>query len=167
PTGEFTGHDMSAHAIRNQYRHYRTLIVLVLAMTVGTSMLFWLARFSPITPLRSTASTTRAWTQISVRAESSGARAGFFHYRIDETGRLFESYAWQAGQSERSAPKTVQILLTCSAPEAPVNADQAKTLAHVISSLQKRFEIAGDRIFVEAAKGVADRGSANPRLRRT
>ncbi len=153
---------------RNQYRHYRTLIALVLAMSAGTTILFWLARFSPVTPLRSTAAGSRQWTQISVRAETDDASRGFFHYRIDDGGRLYQSYAWKAGQDERSSPRTIHILLTCLHADAKVTERQAKTLSKVISQLRDEFEIPADRVYVEAARGVAEKGEADrSRLRRT
>lgn len=159
---------MSAHSVRHQYRHYRTLIALVLAMTGGTMVLFWLGRFSPVTPLRSTAAMNRPWTQISVRAEDGRGARGFFHYRIDETGRLFQSYAWKAGQPDRATPKTIHVLLSCGTPDAKVTDAQARTLTRVISQIRSEHDIAADRVFVEAAKGIADRGeSGSSRLRRT
>lgn len=159
---------MPAHAVRNQYRHYRTLIVLVLAMTAGAMLLFWLGRFSPVTPLRSTVASNKQWTQISVRAENNRSDRGFFHYRIDESGKLYQSYAWKAGQYERSTPKTVHVLLSCSDPDAKVTNQQAKTLIGLISTIRSNFDIAADRVFVEASKGMADRGdSERSRLRRT
>lgn len=159
---------MSASAVRHQYRHYRTLIVLVLAMTAGTVLLFWLARFSPVTPLRSTASSGRTWSQISVRAECVASSHGFFHYRIDENGRLFQSHAWQVGQAERSSPKTVQILLTCADRDAKISSAQTRMLSRLISQLCQEHGIPADRVFVEASRGVADRGEVDTaRLRRT
>jgi hypothetical protein len=159
---------MSASAVRHQYRHYRTLIVLVLAMTAAAMLLFWLGRFSPVTPLRSTVASTKHWTQISVRAENSQSDRGFFHYRIDEAGKLFQSYAWKAGQYERSTPKTVHILLCCDEPDAKVSDSQTKTLIRLISQVRTDFDIPADRVFVEASKGIADRGEVErSRLRRT
>lgn len=159
---------MRATTARNQYRHYRTLIALVLAMSAGTSLLFWLARFSPVTPLRSTAQASLQWTQISVRAESEQAPRGFFHYRIDEAGHLYQSYAWKAGQADRGTPKTIHILLTCHDVDARVTEPQARTLSKVISQLRDQYDIAADRVYVEATRGVAERGEVDrSRLRRT
>ncbi|MBX3395142.1 MAG: N-acetylmuramoyl-L-alanine amidase [Phycisphaerae bacterium] len=159
---------MSAHAVRHKYRHYRTLAVLVFAMTGGTMLLFWLGQFAPVTPLRSTAASGRQWSQIAVRAESRAAARGFFHYRIDEAGQLYQSYAWKAGQYEQSSPKTVHILLTCPDAQARVTELQARTLGQLISRLRTDHAIAADRVFVDAAKGIVDRGEVETsRLRRT
>jgi hypothetical protein len=155
-------------ATRNQHRHYKTLIVLVLAMTVGAFVLFWAARVSPVTPLRGTREASADWTRISVRAEAPAASRGFFHYRIDAAGRLFQSYAWKAGQGERNTPGTIHVLLTCPDERLQISPEQAGTLSQIISKLRHRHAVPADRVRVEP---TADRGAgedAQPsRLRRT
>ncbi len=159
---------MSAVAKRNQHRHYKTLIVLVFAMTVGAFVLFWAARFSPVIPLRGTREAGADWTRISVRAEALPVSRGFFHYRIDAAGRLFQSYAWKAGQGERNTPGTIHVLLTCPDERLEVSPEQAKTLSQIISKLRNRHGVPADRVRVEPTADRTTGEDARPsRLRRT
>ncbi len=159
---------MPAVAKRNQHRHYKTLIVLVLAMTIGAFVLFWAARFSPITPLKGTREAATDWTRISVRAETPAADRGFFHYRIDAAGRLFQSYAWKAGQGERNTPGTIHVLLTCPDDRLEVSPEQAGTLSQIISKLRQRHGVPADRVRVEPTADRTTGEDARPsRLRRT
>lgn len=151
---------MPAGAISHQHRHFKTLIVLVLAMTSGTILLFWVARIAPITPLRGKSAAAAAWTRIAVRAEPAELSHGFYHYRIDATGRLFQSHAWLEGRRERTSPETVHILLTCPDRSLRVSPAQAETLSRIISELRTRHAIPPTRVSVEAAQGVADRSGA-------
>jgi len=150
---------MSAGAISHQHRHFKTLIVLVLSMTIGTILLFWVAQIAPITPLRGKTAAAVTWTRVVVRAQPAETSHGFYHYRIDESGRLFQSHAWLEGRHDRNSPGAIYVLLTCPDLRLRVSPSQAETLSRIISELRDKHAIGEERVSVEAAQGVADRGS--------
>ncbi|MFQ5501829.1 MAG: N-acetylmuramoyl-L-alanine amidase [Phycisphaerae bacterium] len=150
---------MPAVAARHQHRHLKTLIVLVLSMTGGTYFLFWIAQFSPVTPLRAS---VRNWTKISVRAESDRIPGGFYHYRVDETGRLFQSRAWETGQYERNSPGTIHILLSCGNDRVRVSPEQAKTLSRILSTLRRDYIIPVRNVVVDTNHEYADPSPKRP-----
>jgi len=155
-------------AKQQQHRHYKTLIVLVASMTAGTLMLYSLAQLSPrVTPLSSR--TPGQWNRISIRALTSDAPRGFFHFRIDADGRLFQSRAWDAGQYERGTPGTVHVLLTCQRSDRRVTSSQADTLSRIISQLRRELSIESDNVTVDHATGetVRETSMTSPHLRRT
>lgn len=155
---------MPATAHRHQHRHFKTLIVLVLAMTGGTFLLFWIAQITPITPLRASVNN---WTHISVRAAEGRSTAGFYHYRIDEVGRLFRNQSWNAETGDDRPGKTIVVVLTCPNGDQRVSSAQAGTLTHLLSELRHRHGIPADRVRVEPPAGTARRPGALPRPRRT
>ncbi len=156
---------MAVAAIRHKHRHFKTLIVLVLAMTGGAFLLFWVAQFSPVTPLRGETGAHGLWNQIAVRAQSERSPRGFFHYRIDLSGRLFESSAWKNRRFNRATPGVVHILLTCPEGDPRVSPAQARTLKHIVSRLRTEYRIAEDDIHVAPAGHQSD--APGRRLRRT
>ncbi|HPF39633.1 MAG TPA: N-acetylmuramoyl-L-alanine amidase [Phycisphaerae bacterium] len=147
-----------------QNRHYKTLIVLVCSMTIGTFVLYGMAQISPAIPLQSRAATH--WNSISIRKVVQDAPRGFFHFRIDHEGRIFQSRAWDAGQFDRSNPGAIQVLLTCDRDDLVPSYGQYESLELFISRLCKTYSIDSERgITVEQpAATVAD---ARPHLRRT
>lgn len=156
---------MPVVALRHQHRHFKTLIVLVLAMTGGTILLFWIAQLAPVTPLRAS---INPWSRISVRAQDDLGPRGFYHYRIDASGRLFQSRAWNNGESNPANPGTIHLLLTCPGSERRVTSAQAATLSHILSRLRSEHSISSGNVHVEATQGVVDRGALpSSRLRRT
>lgn len=154
---------MAAIQARHQHRHFKTLIVLVLAMTGGTFLLFTIAQFSPVTPLRASAG---PWNQIVVRTEGPQTDRGFFHYRIDDSGRLFQSYAWKAGQHDRSSPGAIHVLLTCTDHKMQVTGAQARTLSVILQQLQQQFAVSSDAISVDAGESLAEVTGSNSGSRR-
>ena len=149
---------------QQQNRHYKTLIVLVCSMTFGTFVLYGMAQISPAIPLQSRAASH--WSRISIRKVSEGAPRGFFHYRIDSAGRIFESRAWEAGQVNRNDPNAIQVLLTCDRNDLVPSYEQYKSLELFISQLCRQHSIDAERnISVEQpTTTVAD---SRPHLRRT
>lgn len=144
---------MPAKTVRHQHRHFKTLIVLVLSMTGGTYFLFWVGGLAPVTPLRGSTGLAvdapSAWDRIQVQARPTGDREPFFHFRIDPTGRLLESRAWQAGQGSGRATGTIHILVSCSTTEARLTASQSSALVRLIADLRGRYGIAKDRVVIE------------------
>ncbi|MCB9852121.1 MAG: N-acetylmuramoyl-L-alanine amidase [Phycisphaerales bacterium] len=155
---------MAKKRAKQQNRHYKTLIVLVCSMTIGTFVLYGMARISPAIPLQSRSAAS--WNRISIRKVADDAPRGFFHFRIDHEGRIFQSRAWDAGQFDRANPGAIQVLLTCDQDDLVPSYGQYESLELFISRLCKTYSIDSERnISVEnSAATVAD---ARPHLRRT
>lgn len=148
---------------QQQNRHYKTLMVLVCSMTVGTFVLYGMARLSPAIPLQSRSAAR--WNRILIRVTASDAPRGFFHFRIDDEGRIFQSRAWDARQSQRNSPGAIKVLLTSDRPDLVPTAEQYRKLELFISRLRKSFDIPGENVAMEqTTTSVAD---ARPHLRRT
>jgi len=122
--------------------------MLVLAMTGGTMSLFWLAQVSPVTPLSGRTASPSAWNAIAIRTASSDDPRGFYHFRIDESGRVFQSGAWQGFRSHPDTPGAIHILVTTNRPGQIVSPAQAATLSRTLSDLQSRLSIPDARIVV-------------------
>lgn len=137
---------MAIASTRSQHRHYKTLIVLVVAMTGGTLFLYWVGQLSPVTPLRSSTPSAEAWRQIGIRVQPTSEFAGFYHWRVDEHGDLYRSAAWRQGQQDPTLPGTIQILLTTAARTDRVGENQAKALARLVGDLRERYHIQEDRV---------------------
>ncbi len=156
---------MAQKRTNKQHRHYKTLIVLVFSMTAGTFFLYGLAMISPAAiPLQSRSA--YHWNRIVIRATTADAPRGFFHFRIDDEGRIFESRAWDAGRPiAPSDPSTIHVLLTCEHGDLQVSPVQYDKLTLFISRLRKKYSIVSENVAMEAPPGsVAD---ARPKLRRT
>ncbi len=155
---------MAAATVRHQHRHYKTLIVLVLAMTGGTFLLFWVGKLAPVIPLRGNTPVAQSWDRISVRAESADVAAGFYHLRIDGSGWLYQSSAWNAGRHDRNAPGTIQLVLTSDLPGGKITTAQSQALSHVIADLCKQYRIQPGQIAVSQSPspprlaGMAENG---------
>lgn len=145
---------MSAPSRRHQHRHYKTLILLVLSMTGGTALLLWLAQYSPVTPLRSRMAGQGEWREICIRAESAATSSGFYHLRVDRTGRLYRSEAWKQQQSHPDQPGAVQILLSATNQDGRPTPAQQQTLSRVLAELFERHSIASDRVVVRAGESL-------------
>ncbi|MBN2560968.1 MAG: N-acetylmuramoyl-L-alanine amidase [Phycisphaerae bacterium] len=149
---------MPSTSARHQHRHYKTLIVLVLSMTSGTFLLFWVGKLSPVTPLTSLRGRTSApvapaakvWNEIAVRTQDADRPRGFFHYRIAETGRLFQSSAWKQATHDPHSAGTIQILITCKSPDVRLTTAQTRTLTRLIGDLRATHGIPKDHVRVSA-----------------
>ncbi len=153
---------MGSASSRSQHRHYKTLILLVLSMTCGTFFLYWLAQLSPVTPLAA----TRLWNRIAVRAEPTSTPDGFYHLRIDDAGRLFQSDAWRDRRAHPGSPRTIHVLLTASLDGGATEA-QARVLSHTLADLGQEFGITNDQVQVARSASFASAESSSnlPRLR--
>lgn len=150
---------MRAQIKSDPNRHYKTLIALVLSMTCVTLFLFWLANVTPVTPLRGKVGAAPTWDRISVRAEKEpGAERGFFHFRIDEQGRLFQTSAWKGGVPSPVRRGTIHILLSNDNPLNPPTVEQTQTLSRTIKELRTRFKIGVDQVLVDRGEQVARAG---------
>jgi len=125
-------------------------------MTLGTFFLFWLGRLSPVTPLRSRTAYQPQWQSISIRTQPSHAVRGFYHLRIDEAGRLFQSDAWQGAKHQRDAIGAIQVLLTCDDPARRITAAQTTTLTRTIADLRDRHRIPGEAVHIETGRSAGE-----------
>jgi len=134
-----------------QQRHFKTLIALVLAMTGGTFLLFGVAKLTPVmhvAPLRADARPAKTWTQVVVRSAAADSPKGFFHWRIDEVGRLYQTDAWANGQ-DPSGDGSIQVLISTSVPGGEVTPKQSRQLTRLLADLQGQFGISKDRVRVQ------------------
>ncbi|MFQ5425439.1 MAG: N-acetylmuramoyl-L-alanine amidase [Phycisphaerae bacterium] len=127
---------MAADAARHQNRHFKTLILLVIAMTVGTFFLFWVDRLTPLT-----ARTATPWREIAIRSAGVSGGWGFYHIRIDEAGDLYETNAWQTGPRDPRANGTIHVVLTRRDPRRTAPHAQAVALARVLEQLRGKYRI--------------------------
>jgi len=138
---------MQAHAALHKHRHLKTLILLVISMTVGAFFLFWLGQMTPVTPLRGKSKVAASWNQISVRTSSAQAvDTGFFHLRIDEFGRLFQTNAWRAHTADPRKVGTIQVVLSLADTNAGISKTQERALARLIKDLRREFAISAEEI---------------------
>jgi membrane protein implicated in regulation of membrane protease activity len=144
---------MPANSPRHQFRHFKTLIVLVLAMTGGTIFLYWVGRLAPVTPLR--AKMPAAWSQIVVRAADSRADQGFFHLQIDEQGHVNESSAWAGQRYAANSEGTIHVVVSSSTADGKLTKVQTDALSRTLNGLRKNFGIPTDRIRTVQSPQVA------------
>ena len=155
---------MAAASTRHQHRHFKTLIMLVLAMTGGAVSLFYLAQASPVTPLSGRSASPSSWNAIAIRTASSDEDRGFYHFRIDESGRVFQSGAWQRSRSHPDTPGAVHILVTTDRPGQRVSPAQAATLSRTLNDLQSRLAIPDSRVVVAGENAPSSDGERYVRL---
>ena len=147
---------MPAKSASHAHRHYKTLVALVLSMTGGTIFLFWLGNITPVTPLRGKAQSNTVWNRITVRTDTTAS--GFFHFRIDENGSLFQTQAWKIGQHSPRNPGSIEILLTSQDLARPIAAAQREALSRTLSDLRRQYQIAADRVTAEQPTILARSG---------
>src|SRR5439155_10998344 len=123
---------MHASAAAHKHRHFKTLILLVISMTFGAFFLFWLGRLTPVVPLRGKAKPVVSWNGIAVRtAQADVANLGFFHYRIDAAGQLWQTSAWKAHAQDPKKPGTIEIVLNVR-ERAEISSSQERALAKLV-----------------------------------
>jgi hypothetical protein len=143
---------MPARTASTSHRHFKTLIALVLSMTGGTFFLFWLANLSPVIPLRARPNQAANWDRISVRTARPGDDRGFFHFRIDEQGHLFQTSAWKAGQASAGSPGVIHILLSSEGNSDRATTVQTTALSRAIADLCRQYGISENRIVVNRSE---------------
>src|SRR5262245_59066651 len=152
---------MQAPALAHKHRHYKTLILLVLSMTVGAFFLFWLGQMAPVTPLRGKAATTPNWSRIAVRTASVGQpELGFFHYRIDESGQLYQTAAWKHRMQNPTPQGAIEVLLTVTEPQGGISSAQEKALSRLLSTLRRKYSIPADQVRLSASQSLASASTA-------
>lgn len=147
---------MQAQSVSNKNRHFKTLILLVVSMTFGAFFLFWLGQMTPVTPLSARAKSAATFKDIAVRTGMAESRdKSFFHLRIDEEGRLFQTTAWKAKAHDPRRLGTIQIVLTVSEQDEGITTAQEKCLAKLLSDLRNEFAIANSNIRLDRTPTLA------------
>ncbi len=147
---------MQANSVANKNRHFKTLILLVVSMTFGAFFLFWLGQMTPVTPLTARAKTSATFKDIAVRTTLAEARdKSFFHLRIDEQGRLFQTTAWKAKAHDPRRLGTIEVVLTLPDRDEGITAVQEKSLAKLLADLRKDFAIPTDNIRLDKSQALA------------
>jgi len=150
---------MSAASAAHKHRHYKTLILLVVSMTVGAFFLFWLGQMAPVTPLRGKAAGPDKWSRVVVRtAADNQSDLGFFHYRIDGAGQLYQTAAWKNNMHDPRHQGAIEIVVSLPSADAGISRIQEKSLARLVSDLRRKFSIPADQIRLapEATLAVAN-----------
>src|SRR4051812_46428477 len=104
---------------RHQHRHFKTLILLVVSMTAGAFLLFWIDHLAPSQrprTLRGMSAAGGAWGRVAVRTQDSADDPGFFHFRIDEGGQLYQSNFWTAGYQHPDSEGVIHIVVSMTDP---------------------------------------------------
>lgn len=151
---------MQAASVVHKHRHYKTLILLVVSMTLGAFFLFWLGQMAPVTPLRGKAAAAPNWSRITVRTAAKQGDFGFFHYRIDEAGHLFQTAAWKNSMQNPRQQGAIEIVVNVPASDAGISRGQEKALGRLVSDLRRKFAISADQIRLspnQALVSAADR----------
>ncbi len=143
---------------QHQHRHYKTLIILVLAMTGGMLFLFWVAEMAPVTPLRSQVPATEPWDRILVKAQDLSSPKGFCHIYIDEQGQPFKSRAWEERREQPGNDGAIVVVVGCESAEGRLTNSQAKALSRIIADLRARHRIRGDHVEVVTPSRLASSG---------
>ena len=137
---------MPAAAVRHQHRHFKTLIALVVATTGGTFFLYGAAKLSPVTPLRANVSADKLWTDIDVSEQLPGSATGFYHWRIDKSGRpASPSDAWNNNQDPYGNGR-IQLLVASPSKDGGITKRQAEQLDRLITELRGKYNIPKDRV---------------------
>ncbi len=145
---------MPAKTARYQHRHLKTLIVLVVAMTGGTFFLFWIGKLAPVTPLRA-----KVWNQIVVRSVGPTEDRGFFHFRVDQEGRLYQSNAWSNGRRAAPGEGAIYVLVSRASANPGISAAQTRAISVIVSDLTQRYHIPADHVIVDEPRRIADIGT--------
>jgi hypothetical protein len=149
---------MPTATTRHQHRHFKTLIVLVLAMTGSTLLLYWVAKLTPVIPLRATSSA--GWSQILVRAATPTTTDGFYHVKVDAQGRVSTSSAWAARRSAEQSEGVIQVLVRSGSADGKVTPEQTRALAKVLDDLRRTYDIPANRVRVAQTPQLAGLGNS-------
>lgn len=149
---------MPQDSARHQHRHFKTLILLVISTTAGTYFLFWADQLAPTQrpqTLQGLSATAEApWDGILVRTESE-QKPGFFHFRIDNSGQLYQSSAWRTSRQDPRSEGVIHLVLSRSRFDQSPSRPQADTLARVLDHLQRKYGISRSRISAASQPATA------------
>lgn len=123
-------------------------------MTGGTFFLFWIGKLAPVTPLRA-----KVWNQIVVRSVSPTEDRGFFHFRVDREGRLYQSNAWSNGRRASPGEGAIYILVSRASDGPEILPAQTRAISVIVSDLTQRYHIPPDRVSVDEPRRVANIGN--------
>ncbi len=139
---------MAAATCKHKHRHFKTLILLVVSMTGGAFLLFWVDQNTPThrpRTLRGLVPTT-GWTDVAVRTVSAAENHGFFHFRIASDGQWYQSNAWAQGRRDEKSTSTIHVVLTKPGDTGRVSTAQQSALRQLVDQLRRQYQIAPDHI---------------------
>ena len=139
---------MAAAPCKHKHRHLKTLILLVVSMTGGAFLLFWVDQNTPTHRPRTLRGLvpSSGWTDVAVRTVPAAGEHGFFHFRIASDGQWYQSSAWTQGQRDPKAQSTIHVVLTKPAGASRVSDAQQSALRKLVEQLRRQYQIAPDHI---------------------
>jgi len=139
---------MAAAPCKHKHRHFKTLILLVVSMTSGAFLLFWVDQHTPTHRPRTLRGMVpnSGWTDVAVRTVSAADAHGFFHFRIAADGQWYQSSAWTQGRRDPKAESTIHVVLTKAAGASRVSDAQQSALRLLVEQLRRQYQIAPDHV---------------------
>ena len=146
---------MASQSIKHSNRHFKTLILLVVSMTAGAFLLFWIDKHTPTHRPRTLRGLTasKPWTDVAIRSAASAQGVGLFHFRIDADGNWYQSSAWKNGLRDPANEGTIHILLTRDGGGSPEA--QQLALRRLVDQIQREHRIDTDHIHAIPAAVIA------------
>lgn len=146
---------MAAASCKHKNRHFKTLILLVVSMTGGAFLLFWVDQNTPThRPRTLRGLVPSGWTDVAVRTVPAAGDHGFFHFRIASDGQWYQSSAWTQGRRDPNAASTIHVVLTKPGDNGRVNEVQQTALRQLVDQLRRQYHIAPDHVRPMQAKLV-------------
>lgn len=139
---------MAAAPCKHKHRHFQTLILLVVSMTAGAFLLFWVDQNTPTHRPRTLRSmvANKGWTDVAVRTVAASEEHGFFHFRIAADGQWFQSSAWKQGRRDPKAESTIHVVLTKPGGANRVTDAQQSALRVLVEQLRREYQISIDHV---------------------
>src|SRR5262245_45638176 len=134
---------MAAATCKHKHRHFKTLILLVVSMTGGAFLLFWVDQNTPTHRPRTLRGLvpSSGWTDVAVRTAPATGEHGFSHFRIAADGQWYQSSAWRRGQRAPTGESTIHVVLTKASGANQVSAAQQSALRLLVEQLRKQYQI--------------------------
>lgn len=139
---------MAAAPCKHKHRHFKTLILLVVSMTGGAFLLFWVDKNTPTHRPRTLRGmvANHAWTDVAVRAVGAGEDHGFFHFRIAPDGQWYQSNAWTERRRDPKAESTIHVVLSRPVGSSRVSDAQQSALRQLVEQLRREYKISLDHV---------------------
>jgi len=148
---------MASQSIKHSNRHFKTLILLVVSMTAGAFLLFWIDKHTPTHRPRTLRGLTasKPWTDVAIRSAASAQGVGLFHFRIDADGNWYQSSAWKNGLRDPASEGTIHILLTRDGGRSGSAQSQQLGLRRLVDQLQREHRIDSEHVRAIQADVIA------------
>ena len=139
---------MAAATCKHKHRHFKTLILLVVSMTGGAFLLFWVDQNTPTHRPRTLRGLvpSSGWTDVAVRTVPAAGEHGFFHFRIAADGQSYQSSAWTQGRRDPASESTIHVVLTKADGANRVSDAQQSALRALVEQLRRRYQISPDHV---------------------